>query len=259
MATQPPRHASTPATTVTRGSSQLADGASLPLARGTAAPALDSNGAQSEEVGSLVSSSAGLAIVEPVSEASERTLISVGHSNKSIEQFLQLLGKQGIEVVADVRSHPYSRFAPHFNREPLTEALARTGLRYVFLGRELGGRPEGDQFYDDDGHVLYGRVAQTPLFLAGIERLERGLERFRLAMMCSEEDPTDCHRRLLVARVLNDRGINVAHLRGDGTVQPETALGGLAQGDIFNGFEEKAWRSTRSASHRSRPVSSSIS
>lgn len=192
-------------------------------------------------------------------EVPERTLLSVGHSNKTIEDFIELLRKQGIEVVADVRSHPYSRFAPHFNRESLKETLARAGLRYVFLGHELGGRPDGDEFYDDEGHVLYGRVAQTRLFLAGIERLEHGLGRFRLAMMCSEEDPTDCHRRLLVARVLNDRGIRVAHLRGDGTVQPERALGGLAQGDIFNGFEEKAWRSTRSASHRSRPVSSSIS
>ena len=192
-------------------------------------------------------------------EVPERTLLSVGHSNKTIEDFIELLRKQGIEVVADVRSHPYSRFAPHFNRESLKETLALAGLRYVFLGHELGGRPEGDEFYDDEGHVLYGRVAQTRLFLAGIERLEHGLGRFRLAMMCSEEDPTDCHRRLLVARVLNDRGIRVAHLRGDGTVQPERALGGLAQGDIFNGFEEKAWRSTRSASHRSRPVSSSIS
>ncbi|MDQ3671467.1 MAG: DUF488 domain-containing protein [Actinomycetota bacterium] len=194
-----------------------------------------------------------------MSEGPERTLLSVGHSNKAIEDFIELLRKQGIEVVADVRSHPYSRFAPHFNREPLVETLARAGLRYVFLGRELGGRPEGDEFYDDEGHVLYGRVAETRLFLGGIERLERGLERFRLAMMCSEENPTDCHRRLLVARVLNDRGIGVTHLRGDGTMQPERALGGLAQGDIFNGFEEKAWRSTRSASHRSRPVSSSLS
>lgn len=194
-----------------------------------------------------------------MTEVPERTLLSVGHSNKAIEDFIELLRKQGIEVVADVRSHPYSRFAPQFNRESLKETLARAGLRYVFLGHELGGRPEGDEFYDDEGHVLYGRVAQTRLFLAGIERLEHGLGRFRLAMMCSEEDPTDCHRRLLVARVLNDRGIRVAHLRGDGTVQPERALGALAEGDIFNGFEEKAWRSTRSASHRSRPVSSSIS
>jgi len=191
--------------------------------------------------------------------ASKRMLFSVGHSNKTIDHFVGLLRRQAVEVVVDVRSSPYSRFATHFNREALKETLERAGMRYAFLGQELGGRPDGDEFYDDEGHVLYGRVAQTSLFLSGIERLERGLERFRLAMMCSEEDPTDCHRRLLVTRVLDDRGISVVHIRADGALQPEGALGGLAQGDIFNGFEEKAWRSTRSASQRRQPVSSSTS
>jgi uncharacterized protein (DUF488 family) len=78
-------------------------------------------------------------------------------------------------------------------------------------------------------------------------------------LMCSEEDPTHCHRRLLVTRVLNERGVDVVHIRGDGRLQPERDLGGGEQGDIFNGFEEKAWRSTRSVSHKSRPVSSSTS
>jgi uncharacterized protein (DUF488 family) len=189
----------------------------------------------------------------------ESVLFSVGHSNKSIDHFVDLLRTQKLEVVVDVRSHPYSRYAPHFNREPLKETLARAEMRYGFLGRELGGRPEGDEYYDDEGHVLYGRVAQSVPFLAGIERLERGLAQFRLAIMCSEEDPTDCHRRLLVTRVLSERGVSVVHLRGDGTLQPESALGGLTQGDIFNGFQEKAWRSTRSALHRSPPLSSSTS
>ncbi len=194
-----------------------------------------------------------------MAQALENTLFSVGHSNKTIEHFVDLLRGQRIDAVADVRSHPYSRFAPHFNRGQLEETLATAGLRYGFLGRELGGRPDAEEFYDEEGHVLYGRLAQTPLFLSGVERLERGIERFRLAMMCSEEDPTDCHRRLLVTRVLNDRGIEVVHLRGDGTLQPENALANPAQGDIFNGFEENAWRSTRSASRRSRLISFSNS
>lgn len=208
------------------------------------------------DMGPLVTTSDGFTIVMTMGEV-RCMVLSVGHSNKTIDDFVDLLRGQAVDVVIDVRSHPYSRFAPHFNREPLKETLARAGMRYGFLGRELGGRPEGDEYYDDEGHVLYGRVAQTPLFLSGIDRLERGLERYRLAIMCSEEDPTDCHRRLLVARVLEEREVAVVHLRGDGTLQPDSALGGLAQGDIFNGFEEKAWRSTRSASHRSPPVSSS--
>ena len=185
------------------------------------------------------------------------TLLSVGHSNHALERFLDLLRLHRLEVVVDVRSHPYSRFAPQYNRETLSEALQRVGIKYVFLGRELGGRPEGEEYYDAEGHVLYGRVAQSPVFGEGIARLENGLSRYRVAIMCSEEDPTDCHRRLLVTRVLGDRGVEVRHVRGDGRVQLERELAGAAQGDIFNGFEETAWRSTRSVSPARAPISSS--
>lgn len=187
------------------------------------------------------------------------TVLTVGHSNHPLARFVALLRAHDVEAVVDVRSHPYSRFAPQFNRESLMASLSAEGVKYVFLGRELGGRPGGDEYYDDDGHVLYGRVAETPLFNDGIARLEDGLSRYRLVLMCSEEDPTDCHRRLLVTRVLNDRGIEVLHVRGDGRVQRERDLAGGAQGDIFNGFQETAWRSTRSVSPRRAPLSSSAS
>jgi uncharacterized protein (DUF488 family) len=192
-------------------------------------------------------------------EAGALSLLTVGHSNHPLERFLELLEEQYIEVLVDVRSNPYSRFASQFNRDPLAEAVKRAGIKYVFLGRELGGRPDGDEFYDDDGHVLYGRVSQSPLFLSGIERLKRGLRQHRVAITCSEEDPTDCHRRLLVTRVLLDEGVVVRHVRGDGRVQGDAELGGFGQGDLFNGFEEAAWRSTRSVSPRSAPISSSAS
>ena len=186
-------------------------------------------------------------------------LLTIGHSSHPLERFVSLLRDHKIDAVADIRSQPYSRFAPQFNREPLAVALGRHGIKYVFLGRELGGRPDGDEYYDDEGHVLYGRVAASPLFVAGVARLENGLSRYRPALMCSEEDPTDCHRRLLVTRVLNDRGVKVVHVRGDGRVQRERDLTDGSQGDIFNGFEETAWRSIRSVSHRRAPLSSSTS
>lgn len=188
-----------------------------------------------------------------------RRIWSIGHSNHTFERFLELLRTNKIEVVVDVRSHPASRFSPQFNRETLRQRPANAGVKYGFLGRELGGRPDGDEFYDDDGHMLYGRFARTALFHNGIDRLEHGIDGFRVAMLCSEEDPTHCHRRLLITRVLSERGIEVLHIRGNGTVQTESVLGGGEQGDIFGGFEERAWRSTRSASHRSRPMSSSAS
>lgn len=183
-------------------------------------------------------------------------LYSIGHSNHELAQFLALLRAHDIEVVADVRSSPWSRFAPQYNREPLERSFASAGIQYVFLGAELGGRPDGDEFYDDEGHVLYGAVAETTLFQRGIERLETEAVVRTVAMMCSEEDPTECHRRLLVTRVLRDRGVRVEHVRGRGQIQSEEELLAAVdpQQELF--AEEKPWRSTRSVSHK-RPRATS--
>jgi uncharacterized protein (DUF488 family) len=94
----------------------------------------------------------------------------------------------------------------------------------LFLGKELGGRPESSEFYDAEGFVLYSRIAESPLFLEGIERLITGITTYRVALMCGEENPANCHRRLLVGRVLAKRGVSVRHIRGDGTVQDEDEL-----------------------------------
>src|SRR5947209_5869026 len=131
-------------------------------------------------------------------------LFSVGHSNHPLEKFIELLRSQQIEVLADVRSHPFSRFAPHFNGPSLAGALEAAGIRYLFLGKELGGRPVGEEFYDEEGRVLYNRLAASPLFRSGVERLRSGMRRYRVALMCSEENPDVCHRHLLIGRVLAD-------------------------------------------------------
>src|SRR5690606_30803944 len=143
-----------------------------------------------------------------------RPIWSIGHSNHEMATMLELLRTAQIDVVADLRSQPFSRFKPHFNRRPFPQTLKESGFDYVFLGDELGGRPPEQEFFDDDGHVLYGEVARTPRFLEGLDRLLRGAERFRVAMLCSEEDPSNCHRRLLVTRVLTERGVPVSHIRG---------------------------------------------
>jgi uncharacterized protein (DUF488 family) len=192
------------------------------------------------------------------------TIWTVGHSNHPLETFCDLLARHRIEVVVDVRSSPYSRYASQFNREALGPALQGRGTEYEFLGDLLGGRVEDPRFYDDQGHVLYGRVAESPAFCRGIERLRGRIARFRVAILCGEEDPTACHRRLLLGRVLQERGVHVVHLRGDGRAQSEAELAAeekfrktKGQLSLFDSEEPGQWKSTQSVLPRRAPPSSS--
>jgi len=192
-------------------------------------------------------------------------LFSIGHSNHPAEGFSGLLKKHDIDVLVDVRSYPYSRYAPQFDTSGLKALLAKAGVKYLYLGRELGGRPEGDDYYDAQGHVLYARLATSSLFLEGIDRLQKGAQTYRVAVMCAEEDPLNCHRRLLIGRVLKERGVALDHIRGDGRLQTEDELlraevrhhPGSKQSSLFEASQEAAWRSTRSVSRRNQPPSSS--
>ena len=189
-------------------------------------------------------------------------VFTVGHSNHTTEHFLGLLTGAGVEVLVDTRSSPYSRYAAQFNRENLQADLRAAGVKYLFLGRELGGRPEGDEYYDADGHVLYAHRAGSAEFRAGIERVERGLRQYRVALLCSEEDPAVCHRYRLVGRVLAGRGVTVRHIRGDGRVQgdEDVKTDRDRQGSLFALPEEETWKSLRSVSPRKpRPSSSDSS
>jgi uncharacterized protein (DUF488 family) len=182
------------------------------------------------------------------------TLLTVGHSNHGMRHFLALLRTHDVQGIADVRSWPASRHAPWFNHEPLVDALNGVGLRYVFLGRELGGRPEGEHLYDGGGHVRYDAVASSEGFVRGLEQLRHRIEELRIAVMCAEENPAHCHRRLLVARVLFEEGARVLHIRGDGRLEPE--IGFLRLDSLFE--EALPWRSTASVSRRRPPRTSSV-
>jgi len=143
---------------------------------------------------------------------------TVGHSNHPIAHFLQLLQGQGVTLLADVRSTPYSRFNPQFRREPLIEALADQGIGYLFLGEELGARSKDPSCYVD-GRVSYRKLAATALFRQGIDRLLTAGKSHTVAIMCAEKDPLDCHRTILVARELVKRGEQVAHILANGEVE----------------------------------------
>ena len=192
------------------------------------------------------------------------TILTVGHSNHSAETFLRLIRRQRVEMIVDVRSQPYSQYSPQFNHEELARLLGESGIEYVFAGDTLGGRPRGAEYYDTDGRVLYYKVARSEFFELGVSRLKflAGGDA-PLAIMCSEEDPVNCHRRLLVGRVLAEHDIAVRHLRGDGRVQEEAELGGAqkasspVQRGLFDSSEESSWKSIRSVLPARPPRSSS--
>jgi uncharacterized protein (DUF488 family) len=171
-------------------------------------------------------------------------VLTVGHSNHEIASFIEMLSSQGVTAVADVRSSPFSRYAPQFNRKPLTVDLNRRGISYAFLGGELGGRPDDPACYVD-GQVRYSLLARTDQFRRGIDRLVDGSGRERIAVLCSEREPLDCHRTLVVARELEGRGVRVEHLLGNCQTESHTdamarlmARFGLLQIDFFQSYDE---------------------
>lgn len=171
-------------------------------------------------------------------------VFTIGHSTHSAEAFLALLRQHGIEALADVRSSPFSRFNPQFNRESLEQSLKAAGIRYVFLGKELGARSDDRSCYIN-GRVQYGRLAQTALFQSGLDRVLQGAAKYRVALMCAEKEPLECHRTLLVAKALAERGQPVLHIHADGHLETHEAamerlldLTGLPREDFFRSKAE---------------------
>lgn len=145
-------------------------------------------------------------------------IYTIGHSTHSIQAFATILSSHGITAVADVRSAPYSRFQPHFNREVLAKSLNDLGIEYVFVGDSIGGRSSNESDYEN-GRVVYARLKKNDYFENGIQRVILGSEKYKLALMCSEKEPIDCHRTLLVGQTLFERGISVTHILSDGLVE----------------------------------------
>ncbi len=147
-------------------------------------------------------------------------IYTIGHSNHSTEQFIGLLKRHGITAVADVRSHPVSRHNPQFNRESLEKDLKQTGIAYVFLGKELGARSENKNCYVD-GKVQYELLSREPLFKEGIERILKGIEKYRIALLCAEKDPLNCHRTFLVGNSLRRLGVEITHILANGELETQ--------------------------------------
>ena len=156
--------------------------------------------------------------------APQTTIWTSGHSAAEPAELVRLLRAQGIQVLVDVRSVPYSRFAPQANREVLESVVTSVGLRYLYRGDELGGRPHGEDEETAVGKPDYGKIESTEAYQRGIADLLRLGPESRVCVLCSEEDPAHCHRALLIAETLVRRACVVLHIRHDGSVEPHAAM-----------------------------------
>lgn len=149
------------------------------------------------------------------------TIYTIGHSNHTSEKFIALLKQHAIACLVDVRSQPYSRYNPHFNRETLAAALRAAGIQYVDRGASLGGRPDQKELYDPGSeHPNYQRQRQTTRYQEGIGGLTNQARHIKTAIMCSEGNPHECHRgEWLITPDLIDADFTVQHILPDGTLE----------------------------------------
>ncbi|MFP4160240.1 MAG: DUF488 family protein [Desulfobacterales bacterium] len=145
-------------------------------------------------------------------------IYTIGHSGHSIENFVALLEKHGIETVFDVRSRPYSRIHPQFCYKPLGRWLQNAGIKYVFAGKQLGARPDDPDCYEH-GQVSFARLARRQEFSRGLDQVVRAAAENRVCLMCAEKEPLSCHRTLLVSRNLKNKEVFIYHILADGSLE----------------------------------------
>ena len=169
----------------------------------------------------------------------KKIMHTIGYAAHTIESFIAALKKFNITAVADVRSQPYSRFKPEFNRENLKKDLMNNRIEYVFLGDNIGARIKAPECYKN-GQADYELISKHPLFKEGIDRLLKGIEKYSIALMCAEKDPINCHRTILICKNLKEYQIQIFHIIDANTSENHTEtefrlmkLFHLEQPDLF--------------------------
>lgn len=145
-------------------------------------------------------------------------LYTIGHSNLEIENFIELLKNNNVNILVDVRSSPYSKHVPDFNRSNLKKFMKNSDISYIFLGSKLGGKPQDESFYQD-GKIKYSLIEKSSLYNDGISEIVLLSQNKNIVLMCSEEDPNSCHRHNLIAQNLINIGFEVFHIRKDGSIE----------------------------------------
>ncbi len=142
-------------------------------------------------------------------------IFTIGHSTNTIESFIEYLKNYQINTIVDVRSIPYSRFASQFNKKQLSASLKKVNILYIPMGNNLGARYEENELLFEDGKVNFSKVVATDQFQEGIYRIKTGIEKgYKIALMCSEKNPIECHRFSLISSYLYKKGYDIDHIIG---------------------------------------------
>jgi uncharacterized protein (DUF488 family) len=152
-----------------------------------------------------------------MTNSNEPTIHTIGHGAGAFSDLEQRLGAHHVQTIVDVRSIPYSKHAPDFQKARIAAIAAATGFGYRWLGDRLGGRPDDPSLLTADGEPDYDKIAAAPAFNAGLDEVEALARTSRVALLCSELDPSGCHRMTLLAPALEARGYHIAHILGDGS------------------------------------------
>lgn len=169
----------------------------------------------------------------------ETTIYSIGHGNKKIEDFLEELKSFEIQFLLDIRSKPFSKWNPQFNQNELKFKLEEKEIKYVWVGDTLGGLPKDRSCYDYNGKVVYDIIKEKDFFKEGLKRLTTANEKeIRIAIMCSESKPEECHRSKLIGQELLKKKISLKHIISDKLVKSqEMVMAELTKGkgavDLF--------------------------
>ena len=152
-------------------------------------------------------------------------LLSIGHSQHNVDYFLELLRSHNVNYILDVRSTPYSQFAASYNRENIKDTLKRNGVDYAYMGDYFGARPRDYSLYSQNGYLDFEKVANSEKFKIGFDNVEKGVKQGnRIAFMCTEKDPIECHRAILVTNEFYKAGYLIEHIMPDNTVQTQKTL-----------------------------------
>ena len=152
-------------------------------------------------------------------------IYTIGHSNYSMERFIEMLRQFNIDVVVDIRGTPYSKYNTQYNKEALNNTLKDLGFRYIYMGREFAAQRDNKIIYTWEGYSDFEKVVNEPSFIEGVDRLKKGLAKgYNIVLLGAKQDPANCHRFALVGRDLYKRGLNVKHIEDDLTISSQIQL-----------------------------------